>query len=1400
MNTLKKSHISFLLLTGLFFCFGTIVHAALQMHLPLDGNLNDISGNSNNGAFRGGSTNPGFAAAVYNQGLNFDGNNDYITVPSFDPGSTFSASLWVNHDNIGALNTFIEHVNNGNNRNDFYIGYDNSNNQLTVELEDNNQYEGGACGNPKFCTGISLNSNRWYHVVVTVTPTTLNVYIDTTLAYTVTHSTTVNFGNGSWLLGGDTDNNPVTSANNDYLDGRLDDVRIYNHELSQIEISALYGLIAEWNFDSCNVTAPNGITDSSGNGYHATGNNGLTTATGRICTAGSFDGNNDYASLPGFPNLNTSFTISSWINPNAINSDQRIFADDESNSNGFAFSLGDGGNGRLRLFSRNVSPISLDSSAVISTGSWYHVVAVHDSINKTRQIFVNGVDATGGPRAYTGTWGSDNGLASIGGETDGAGSEANANWRFNGLIDEVRVYNRALSTEEINGYYTNPDPLNRTCPACNTLPICTTTNTLSQKELKGISGSSDNNVIAAGKNGEVYIYDGSNWSGPITITGNSGEDLEDVSVINSTSSIVVGKKGTVLVQNNNVWSSLTTPNGEDLRGVWAYSPTDFYVFGKKGTAYHYNSGAWNDLSATTNNKDFEEAWGDTNAVYGLTKKGVIHTFTRPANTPSSNNTCDTASGDDFKSFWGDGSGSFYLAGKKGEIRKFDGVSNCSLITTASENLEGIYGSSVTGDIYAVGKKGVLVKNGTPTWSESTVANGEDLKAVWVSDSGTPYYAGKKGSITVCSSLSSIHHIEFIHDGSALTCNPEQITVKACKDNLSPCTPYTSQVTVGLLPTGWVGGDSKSFINVTGSANYNLQHTTAGVVTLATSSVAPAASNPVVCKDIAGNITNCNMTFNDSGFIFDVTTQTSCTTSPNIKISAVRKDFTTQQCVPFFNGKTAALKLWTAYSNPTTGTRQATLNYSSTDYPLATTSPGTDINMAFDTNGEASFTLNYPDAGELDLNATYTGSAATSDAGLNMGGNKKYVTVPAKLYVYSDDTNAACASNDGACSAFKPAGSAADSQFNLKVRAACADNTVTPNFALNNITVAHTNTAPAVAQGSIAVTSFNMATADNGDHTITNQAVSEVGSFTFTATSPNYLGVTGPSGTSAYIGRFYPHHFDTTVAQSCGTFSYSGQNISVTATAQNNWLATPTSTQNYTGSFAYNTTLSNVGDASNFTQNIILDTSFSNGTANKTDVIYTFPTKETLPLTITLRANDADTGSATGLTEGTTEIRSGRTRVENAYGSELVDMAVPATVEYYNTNGFELNTADNCSVVSAILTDIGTDPIQIGAGLAGETCIWDDDAESGTNNCTNAAILPGPVSSQFESPAVAGSFNLFLLAPGANNTGDIGVTLVSPIWLQYDWDGDGNHDNDPFGTASFGLYRGDDRIIYWREVF
>ena len=63
--------------------------------------------------------------------------------------------------------------------------------------------------------------------------------------------------------------------------------------------------------------------------------------------------------------------------------------------------------------------------------------------------------------------------------------------------------------------------------------------------------------------------------------------------------------------------------------------------------------------------------------------------------------------------------------------------------------------------------------------------------------------------------------------------------------------------------------------------------------------------------------------------------------------------------------------------------------------------------------------------------------------------------------------------------------------------------------------------------------------------------------------------------------------------------------------------------------------------------------------------------------------------------------------------------------------------------------------------------------------------------------IGGKSNIELAAP-TPNTGSGVVTYDAPVWLEGDYDGNGSFEN-PSATATFGIYRGHDRVIYWREV-
>ncbi|MCP4277818.1 MAG: LamG domain-containing protein, partial [Gammaproteobacteria bacterium] len=112
------------------------------------------------------------------------------------------------------------------------------------------------------------------------------------------------------------------------------------------------------------------------------------------------------------------------------------------------------------------------------------------------------------------------------------------------------------------------------------------------------------------------------------------------------------------------------------------------------------------------------------------------------------------------------------------------------------------------------------------------------------------------TVTPCSLTPTLDHIEISHDGSALICNAETLTIRACTD--ASCTSVaTSDVVVSLDATGgtssWssnpvtIPADSSSGVDIT------LTHRTAETITLSASSL-PAASNALVCSPVGCNIT------------------------------------------------------------------------------------------------------------------------------------------------------------------------------------------------------------------------------------------------------------------------------------------------------------------------------------------------------------------------------------------------------------------------------------------------------------------------------------------------------------------------------------------------------------------
>ena len=657
----------------------------------------------------------------------------------------------------------------------------------------------------------------------------------------------------------------------------------------------------------------------------------------------------------------------------------------------------------------------------------------------------------------------------------------------------------------------------------------------------------------------------------------------------------------------------------------------------------------------------------------------------------------------------------------------------------------------------------------------------------------------------------LNHIRIEHDGIGLTCAPESVTVRACTDAACSGT-YLGNVTTTLSPAGWVGGNTINFTG--GFAFAELRRTTPGFVTLGATATFPTTTATTRCFN--GGVETCSMEFKTSGFIFDVPNLASCKPSGSVTITAVRADQTSQACVPAFESGTRSVNFWSVYEDPATGGSQVQVNGT----PVATASPGTGINLAFAAGATSTFTVRYPDAGQVRLRAQFTGTG--DESGLVMAGEDIFVAAPVGLAVVP--SGGACVPGDATCAAYRKAGET----FTHHVRAACwtsdadtdlSDNPVTPNFRMTGIPLSAGLVAPSGgANATLGAATVNFGSGDNGNAAV-SQTVSEVGVFTISATPGTgaYFGLTIPGGTTPNIGRFTPDHFDVSpntpeFAAACGAFTYVGQAFAygtvpvLTVTAKN--LSGGT-TQNYRSSFFRITGGSLTGKAY-AAETGTLDTATltapdpaivdnDNGTAtltfnSGTGIAFT-RTAPVAPFSaeISLAINVADTdaiayasnparfgqptaGNGIAFSAGKVQ-RFGRLRLQNAYGSGTVALPVPIETQYWNGTAFARNEIDSCTALAA--TDIGL-----------------SDYTANLNAPETVVAVPPPTIS-----FALGLGALTMTPPGANNAGSV---LLTPnlagaglgylgAWTGSTWN--------PAARAAFGLYGSQPKnFIFFRENY
>ncbi len=474
------------------------------------------------------------------------------------------------------------------------------------------------------------------------------------------------------------------------------------------------------------------------------------------------------------------------------------------------------------------------------------------------------------------------------------------------------------------------------------------------------------------------------------------------------------------------------------------------------------------------------------------------------------------------------------------------------------------------------------------------------------------------------------------------------------------------------------------------------------------------------------------------------------------------------------------------------------------------------NLTFDFSaGVAPLTLQTTDVGQYRLNFLDNTSGLVVDS----QGDALVVSGESELWtVRPDRFEVTVVGNPGAVSAADlPVFRRAGESFEIQVTAVGSKSNPLLSYgnegAPQGATISNELVLPNPGESGTLSGQTTLAGADfsSGQVTISNFSWNEVGILNLLAGNPSYLGV-GPAvnGQSGNVGRFIPDRFEVTVdsgelaafCSSLSPFIYSGQ--------AGGWLLAPQLlikaygpgtyvTKNYTVGGFLKLTASDVQRSAPTTDNIATTVSgldypvavnLQAGTLSVVaDGVLSFdfssgdewmyvkaPDSQVVPLSPDLTIivdsiQDSDSVAAAGSASVTPaaplEVRYGRWLMDNVYGPENLEaglaLEMPFSLEYWNGSRFVLNGSDDCTSWST--TDI-----------ADTENYHSLTADSGSFRVGKA----GPLQ----------------LDPNGSRGTDTVIWSVDS-WLQDDYDGDGTLDN-PSAIATFGVYRGHDRVIYWQE--
>ncbi|EHH2560943.1 MSHA biogenesis protein MshQ [Vibrio parahaemolyticus] len=691
----------------------------------------------------------------------------------------------------------------------------------------------------------------------------------------------------------------------------------------------------------------------------------------------------------------------------------------------------------------------------------------------------------------------------------------------------------------------------------------------------------------------------------------------------------------------------------------------------------------------------------------------------------------------------------------------------------------------------------------------------------------------------------IHHFEFDYAGTGSICQASEVTLRACmNDSCSKTYPASvlssnpgasiDPVTVSLLPQSssvvkWEGGDSVTFSD---SISLKLQAYQSGSAKLgiASSSVPQFGFEGAKCRIAGGDLSeqNCNILFNSAAlgvnipdkvagkpFFTDGTPLYGIENRPYLEFCSAPSQqdgagehrdviFSVERVEPEKNAVQVETYVSFLKEDGKFSEEVAIDNKASKEID----------DVYFDSKGKAYFNLRYPEAGKVALKAKIKGEKDSL-------GQNSFVSFPAYLQLTVD--GGLCGASDSCDKSFVAAGE----PFTMKVTAYQFGDDKKPaqNYQQSGLTVSHKVTYPAAdaaVSGTLGTTAYDHLNLTNGTGSF-EQTISEVGAFEFTITPPEtYLGSKSFAITPAkeVIGRFYPKYFRidevknnqwaypdgqsfTYMEQAFGAKEFYVEALNADKGAVTNYAffsdglharfglkdtssyeARFSSNKTYSGAWlnngtAYVTSRSLGKFAGSTTDGLVFSkgsgASYPDGPLN----LYENAKDTTISIEgISVNSDPVSIDGNDGVLATQPDIRFGRIDLDDVGGNQGSTLHVPLRVEYWNGSRFIANPNDNQTEVTGV--------------KAAQQHIWPTD-----QSAKDVTLGEGGIVTSGSSRSVTAT----QAEPYRQQTRvwlDLDDSANGLPWLKYNWDNKNAGEENPSSVVTFGIHRGNDRVIYRGE--